>query len=124
VSVVADRAADRAAHRAADLDADTLAFTLADPGSETCREVARALAPYTRPDRGLVLSGSAAAALAEVFRRLARDGEVPDVAVRAARRLLTDLAGAECGGRGGTSTGTAPTPRSPSDRDQEVLAAR
>lgn len=124
MSVVADRAADRAAHRAADLDADTLAFTLADPGAETCREVARALAPYTRPDRGLVLSGSAAAALAEVFRRLARDGEVPDVAVRAARRLLTDLAGAESGGRAGTSTGTAPTPRSPSDRDPEALAAR
>jgi hypothetical protein len=120
VSVVADKSAG--------LDADTLAFTLADPGAETCREVARALAPYTRPDRGLVLSGSAAAALAEVFRRLARDGEVPDVAVRAARRLLTDVAGAESGGEDRTraepSTGTAPTPRSPGDRDPEVLAAR
>lgn len=117
MSVVADRRAD--------LDADTIAFTLADPGAETCREVARALAPYTRHDRGLVLSGSAAAALAEVFRRLARDGgEMPDVAVRAARRLLTDLAEAEEGHRDGTSTGTAPTPRSPGDRDPEVLAAR
>ncbi|GAA4770424.1 hypothetical protein [Actinomycetospora chibensis] len=115
---------------AADLDAETVAFPLPDPGAETCRDVARALAPYTRPDRGLVLSGSAAAALAEVFRRLARDGgEVPDVAVRAARRLLTDLAAAdcaaaECADRAGTSTRTAPTPRSPSDRDPEVLAAR
>ena len=109
---------------AADLDADTLAFTLANPGAETCRDVARALAPYTRPDRGLVLSGSAAAALAEVFRRLARDGEVPDVAVRAARRLLTDLADAESRDHDETSTGTAPTPRSPSDRDPEVLTAR
>ena len=117
--------ADRAADRAAELDADTVAFTLADPGAETCREVARALAPYTRHDRGLVLSGSAAAALAEVFRRLARDGgDVPDVAVRAARRLLTDLAATEGGDRAGTSTGTAPTPRSPSDRDSEVLATR
>jgi hypothetical protein len=122
VSVGADRAVDRVADRAAGLDADTLAFPLADPGAETCREVARALAPYTRHDRRLVLSGSAAAALAEVFRRLARDGEVPDVAVRAARRLLTDVAGAEDGAE--PSTGTAPTPRSPSDRDPEVLAAR
>lgn len=115
MSVGADRGAERAVDL--DLDADTVAFTLTDPGAETCREVARALAPYARHDGGLVLSGSAAAALAEVFRRLARDGgEVPDVAVRAARRLLTDLAEAPAS--------TTPAPRSPSDQDSEVLAAR
>jgi len=108
---------------AADLEADTVAFAAADPGIGTCRDVARALAPYARHDGGLVLSGSAAAALAEVFRRLARDGgEVPDVAVRAARRILTDLAEAPPGPP--APQAATPAPRSPGDRDQEVLAAR
>jgi hypothetical protein len=124
VSVAADARTDRTSDRSADLDADTIAFALTGPGAETCREVARALAPHTRRDGGLVLSGSAAAALAEVFRRLARDGgEVPDVAVRAARRILTDLENAQ-DPEPPTPPDAAPAPRAPGDRDPEVLAAR
>lgn len=75
-----------------------------------CREAAHALAPCSRCDGGLAISGSSAAALAELFRLLVREGDVPEVAARAARRLIADAAG----------TGTrpaAPAPRSPSDQD-------
>jgi hypothetical protein len=81
---------------------------------EVLRSASRALAPCARCDGGLTVSGSTAAALAELFRLLAREGDPADVAVRAARRLLTDL------GAGGT----APAPRSPADTDGGVLAAR
>ena len=84
---------------------------------DVCREVSRALAPRSRCDGGVTLSGSAAAALAELFRSLAREGdEVPDAAVRAARRLLADLAHPADAG--------APAPRAPADRTGTVLASR
>lgn len=94
-------------------------------GAEICREAARALAPCSRCDGGLAISGSATAALAELFRLLAREREVPDVAIRAARRLIAEANGA---------TGTrpaAPAPRTPGDEDPRgghppdtVLASR
>ncbi|MHC1560963.1 hypothetical protein ACR9E3_18545 [Actinomycetospora sp. C-140] len=88
--------------------------------ADICRAVSHALAPCSRCDGGVTLSGSAAAALAELFRSLAREGdhgsEVPDAAVRAARRLLADI---ERPGDAG-----APEPRAPADRTGPVLASR
>jgi hypothetical protein len=93
-----------------------------DPATRTeeCRRTARALAPCARHDGGLTLSGSSAAALAELFRVLACDGvDVTDAARRAARRLRAD---AEAGGRG--TEVTAPAPRTPADPAPGALAAR
>ncbi|GLZ45377.1 hypothetical protein Acsp06_15620 [Actinomycetospora sp. NBRC 106375] len=85
--------------------------------ADICREVSHALAPCSRCDGGVTLSGSAAAALAELFRSLAREGdEVPDAAVRAARRLLADLEPPADAG--------APEPRAPADRTGPLLASR
>jgi hypothetical protein len=86
--------------------------------AELLREASRALAPCARCDGGLTVSGSTAAALAELFRLLAREGEPPEVAGRAARRVLADLGGA------GTAPATTPSPRAPADTDGGVLAAR
>ena len=88
--------------------------------AEACRRAARALAPCARCDGGLTLSGSSAAALAELFRLLAREGaDVTDAAERAARRIRAD---AEARGRGPAVA--APAPRTPSDPAPGALAAR
>jgi hypothetical protein len=88
--------------------------------ADACRRAARALAPCARHDGGLTLSGSSAAALAELFRVLAREGaDVTDAAERAARRIGID---AEARGRG--SEVTTPAPRTPADRAPGALAAR
>ena len=83
-------------------------------GVQLLRDVSLGLAPRTRRDGGLRISGSTAAALAELFRQLAREGEPSDVATRAARRLLADL----------DAAGSAPAPRTPADAGGGVLAAR
>jgi hypothetical protein len=85
--------------------------------AETCRGAARALAPCSRCDGGLTISGSTAAALAELFRLLAREDDgtgVPDVAARAARRLLRDAQGDP----------TAPAPRASAEGSGTTLASR
>jgi hypothetical protein len=86
--------------------------------AETCREAARALAPCSRCDGGLTISGSTAAALAELFRLLAREGGdgsgVPDVAARAARRLLGDAQGDP----------SVPAPRASAQGSGTTLASR
>jgi hypothetical protein len=88
--------------------------------ADACRRAARALAPCTRCDGGLTLSGSSAAALAELFRVLAREGaDVTDAAERAARRVRAD---AEARGRG--TAVAAPAPRTPADPAPGALAAR
>jgi hypothetical protein len=88
--------------------------------AEACRRAARALAPCTRCDGGLTLSGSSAAALAELFRVLACEGvDVTDAAERAARRIRTD---AEARGHGPAVS--APAPRTPADPAPGALAAR
>ncbi|HSK58953.1 MAG TPA: hypothetical protein VK935_07865 [Actinomycetospora sp.] len=88
--------------------------------ADECRRTARALAPCARHDGGLTLSGSSAAALAELFRVLACDGiDVTDAARRAARRIRAD---AEATGRGPDVT--APAPRTPADPTPGALAAR
>ncbi|PVY97470.1 hypothetical protein [Actinomycetospora cinnamomea] len=91
--------------------------------AEECRRAARALAPCTRHDGGLTLSGSSAAALAELLRVLARDGaDVTDAVVRAARRLH-----AEAQAQSGTPTAAtagAPAPRAAADAAPGSLAAR
>jgi hypothetical protein len=88
--------------------------------ADACRRAARALAPCTRCDGGLTLSGSSAAALAELFRVLARDGgDVTDAIERAARRICGD---AETRGHGPAVT--APAPRAPADPAPGALAAR
>jgi hypothetical protein len=93
--------------------------------ADACRRAARALAPCARCDGGLTLSGSSAAALAELFRVLAREGaDVTDAAERAARRIRAD---AEASGRASTAgapTLSAPAPRTPADRAPGALAAR
>ena len=88
--------------------------------ADACRRAARALAPCARHDGGLTLSGSSAAALAELFRVLARDdADVTDAAERAAHRIRAD---AEARGRG--SEVTTPAPRTPADPAPGALAAR
>jgi hypothetical protein len=97
-------------------DGDTARAVQAD----TCRRAARALAPCARCDGGLTLSGSSAAALAELFRVLAREGaDVTDVVGGAARRICGD---AEARGHGPAVT--APAPRTPADTAPGALAAR
>ncbi|WP_433786276.1 hypothetical protein ACQPX6_06390 [Actinomycetospora sp. CA-101289] len=88
--------------------------------ADECRRTARALAPCARHDGGVTLSGSSAAALAELFRVLARDGaDVTDAAERAARRIRADAeAGAAATAR------TAPAPRTPAEPAPGALAAR
>jgi len=94
--------------------------------AEECLRTARALAPCARHDGGLTLSGSAAAALAELFRVLARDGvDVTDAAVRAARRLRAEAEGQDAADErvGAPETVMAPVPRTPADPGT-LLASR
>jgi hypothetical protein len=93
--------------------------------AEECRRAARALAPCTRHDGGLTLSGSSAAALAELLRVLARDGaDVTDAVVRAARRLHAEAQAQVSTPPPPTATVAAPAPRAPADPAPGALAAR